>query len=156
MIINRLMGHVDKRIDALKQDLKHELAEHFDGRHDDLAGRMAKVETCVDKAAAMFAQSAAGIAKDTAFAKMLAAKAFADQGATAAPETPKPGDPRPIQIDRAVTTDPAGSAQRADLPEYGAVVYLRSGTDAKTGWSATQTVIRAGRDGRGSRVPRRP
>lgn len=150
MIINRLMDHVDKRIDALKRDLKQELAEHFDGRHDDLAGRMAKVEDCVDKAAAMFTQSAEGIAKNTAFAKMLAAKAFGEQGTSAGAETPEPGDPRPLQIDRAVTTDTAGGAQRADLPEYGAVVYLEPGTDADTGWAATQTVIRAGRGGNGS------
>ena len=156
-IIKRLMDHVDKRIGALRQDLKQELAEHFDGRHDDLAHRMAKVEDCVDKAAITFAQSAAGIAKDAAFTKFLAAKAFGDHGPQPTdPETPEPGDPCPIQIDRAVTGDPAGDAQRADLPEYGAVVYLKPGTDAKTGWAAANAAIRMGRCGSGGRVSRRP
>jgi len=146
LMCRRITDHVDTCIAALKQELRQELAEHFDPLHEELARRMATVEERVDNAANVFDRWAVAIRKDTGITKVLATTAFAELGAPASePETPQPGDPRPPEIDHAVAVDPAKGAQRVDLPEYGAVVFPRPGTDADAAWTAASSSIRARR-----------
>jgi hypothetical protein len=145
-MFTRFTDHVDTCIKALKQELKAELAAHFDPLHHELSERMATVEDRVDKASEIFDRWALEIRKDTGITKLLAANAFANADSPAPPpETPQPGDPRPMEIDHAVAADPADGAQRVDLPECGAVIYPKPGTDASTAWDAAGAAIRAGR-----------
>jgi hypothetical protein len=142
MIIRRVTELVDARVLALKQDL----TEHFGVRHDELTRRMTEMEDLLAKATENFDRWAMAIRKDTGITKILATSAFANSGSSpAGPETPQPGDPRPMEIDHAVAADPSEGAQRVDLPECGAVVFPRPGTDASTAWAATGAAIRAGR-----------
>ena len=130
------MHEADPMVETIIRRLTEVLTEHFDARHDALEQRMAALER-------LTATGVADIKRDAAFTRAMAQGAFGELDTPPPePETPAKDTPRPLDIDRATSSEPSDGPQRVDLCSYGTVAILRPGADPATVWDGLSTIIR--------------